>query len=60
MTHIYDLMEKKEKVLIGSGESVVITPDIQIPFNITAGAAPLPENEDLLLAAKTGGKYFII
>lgn len=57
MQAIYSIMEKIEISVQGSGEAMVITPDIKLPFNITGGPPPLPENGPLWIS-KNGSNLF--
>ena len=43
-------MEKREILVKGAGESIVIAPEIKLPFNITGGDAPLPEDGPILIS----------
>ena len=55
MKAIYSIMEKTEIKVEGSGESLVIAPEIKLPFNISGGAPPLPESGPIMFS-KNGSK----
>ena len=55
MKAIYSIMEKTEIKVEGSGESLVIAPEIKLPFNISGGAPPLPESGPIMIS-KNGSK----
>lgn len=50
MEAIYSVMEKREIMIHGSGESIVLAPEIKLPFNISGGQAPLPESGPILIS----------